>query len=84
VLDEVPGIGPKRKSSLLKAFGSLERMVAAPAEEIAEKAALPLALAERVKSALGESAARAVPTRGRQRASGAALRSDPRPTATES
>jgi excinuclease ABC subunit C len=82
VLDEIPGIGPKRKSALLKAFGSLERMVAAPAEEIAEKAALPLTLAERVKSALGESAASTVPTRGRRQASGAALRSNPRPTTT--
>jgi excinuclease ABC subunit C len=83
VLDEIPGIGPKRKSALLKTFGSLERMVAAPAEEIAEKAALPVTLAERVKSALGESAAGTVPTRGRRQASGAALRSNPRPTTTE-
>jgi excinuclease ABC subunit C len=83
VLDEIPGIGPKRKSALLEAFGSLERIVAAPAEEIVEKAGLPLTLAERVKSALGESAASTAPTRGRRQASGAALRNDPRPTTTE-
>jgi excinuclease ABC subunit C len=52
VLDEVPGIGPKRKSALVKAFGSLDRILAAPAEEIAEKAGLSATLAERIKKAL--------------------------------
>jgi len=35
VLDEVPGIGPKRKRELLRRFGSLERIRTAPEEELA-------------------------------------------------
>ena len=34
-LDEVPGVGPTRKRALLRAFGSLARLRAAPPEEIA-------------------------------------------------
>jgi excinuclease ABC subunit C len=63
VLDEVPGVGPKRKSALVKAFGSLDCILAAPAEEIAEKASLSATLAERVKKALGDSAAPGTPNR---------------------
>jgi excinuclease ABC subunit C len=57
VLDEVSGIGPKRKSALVKAFGSLERVLAAPPEEISRRAEIPLALAERILNALGRNAA---------------------------
>ena len=57
VLDEVPGIGPKRKSALVKAVGSLERVLAAPPEEISRRAEIPLALAERILNALGRNAA---------------------------
>ena len=35
VLDEIPGIGEKRKLLLLTAFGSLDRITRAPVEEIA-------------------------------------------------
>ncbi len=63
VLDSVPGVGPKRKSALIKAFGSLDRVLAAPAEEIAEKAGLSATLAERIKKALGDSAAPGTPNR---------------------
>jgi excinuclease ABC subunit C len=35
MLDEVPGVGPKRKKALLKAFGSLTAIRAATLEEIA-------------------------------------------------
>ncbi|MPZ14835.1 MAG: excinuclease ABC subunit UvrC [Chloroflexi bacterium] len=34
-LDDVPGVGPKRKRALLQRFGSLDAMRAAPIEEIA-------------------------------------------------
>jgi excinuclease ABC subunit C len=34
-LDEIPGIGEKRKTALLVEFGSLERLKKAPVEEIA-------------------------------------------------
>ncbi len=53
-LDLVPGVGPKRKSALAKAFGSLDRIRAASSEEIAEKAGLSLALAERIQRALAD------------------------------
>ncbi len=36
VLDEVPGIGPKRKKDLLKHFGSLKKMRAAEHNELAQ------------------------------------------------
>ena len=36
VLDEVPGIGPKRKKDLLKHFGSLKKIRAAGQDELAE------------------------------------------------
>ncbi len=52
LLDEVPGIGPKRKSALVKAFGSLDGVLAASAEEIAGRAGLPSSLAERILTAL--------------------------------
>ncbi len=53
-LDEIAGIGPKRKAALIKAFGSLERMASAPAEEIVQVGISP-ALAERIREALGNS-----------------------------
>jgi len=48
-LDDVPGIGPRRKTALLKAFGSVARIKDATTEEIA---ALPLfntSLAQKIK-----------------------------------
>ena len=36
VLDEVPGVGPKRKAALMQRFGSLKRIREADAEELAE------------------------------------------------
>ena len=49
VLDDVPGVGPKRLVAIWKAFDSLEAIAAARAAQIAEKAMLPLAVAEKVK-----------------------------------
>ena len=34
VLDDIPGIGPKKRNALLKAFGSVKRIAATPLEEI--------------------------------------------------
>jgi len=48
LLDEVPGIGPKRKGSLIRAFPSLDRLAAASAEEVHAATGIPLKLAERV------------------------------------
>jgi len=47
VLDEIRGIGPKRKSLLMKRFGSVDRLAAASPDEIAA-AGVPAELAERL------------------------------------
>src|SRR5205823_9490576 len=49
MLEEIPGIGEKRKRALLGHFGSLRRIRAASAEEIAEVEGFNLQLAERVQ-----------------------------------
>ena len=54
VLDEVPGIGPKRKNALITTFGSVARISHASADEIAEKAGIPSGLAERIRKHLRE------------------------------
>jgi len=48
VLDDIPGIGPKRLKAIWQAFGSLEEIAVAKAEEIAERAKVPLEVAEKV------------------------------------
>jgi excinuclease ABC subunit C len=51
-LQEVAGIGPKRRLALLRRFGSLEAIRQAPVEEIARTEGMNLALARRLKEAL--------------------------------
>ena len=41
VLDEVPGVGPKRKKAIMRHFGSLKRLRAASPEQIAEVKGVP-------------------------------------------
>ena len=50
-LDEIPGVGPARKKALLKRFGSLARLRAADAEEIARRPGS--ARSSRVRSTTG-------------------------------
>jgi excinuclease ABC subunit C len=74
-LDRVPGVGPARRAALLKAFGSLAAMGGATPEEIAKRAAVPLALAARVAEHLASHAGDRVemkggPVRGRSEAGG--------------
>ena len=52
-LDDVPGVGPKRKKALIQHFGSLKRLRAAPVAEIAGVDGIGTALAETIKSNLG-------------------------------
>ncbi|MFQ5421403.1 MAG: helix-hairpin-helix domain-containing protein, partial [Anaerolineae bacterium] len=52
ILDSIPGVGPKRRQTLLKHFGSLDDLRKATAEEIASVPGIPLAVAEAVKTHL--------------------------------
>jgi len=57
VLEEIPGIGDKRKRALLSHFGSLKRIRAATVEEIAQVEGFNLQLAERVQRFLASQSA---------------------------
>ena len=52
LLDEMPGLGPKRKDALLAHFGSIQKLRKATATEIAEVAGLSDKLASEVKAYL--------------------------------
>ena len=51
-LDDVPGVGPKRKKALLRKFGSLKAVKDASVEEIAATPGFTRAVAEKVLEAL--------------------------------
>lgn len=53
ILDEIPGIGEKRKKQLLKAFGSVKKMKEASLEEFRE-IGIPANVAEELKQRLEE------------------------------
>ncbi|MGZ6125831.1 MAG: excinuclease ABC subunit UvrC, partial [Myxococcales bacterium] len=69
VLEEIPGIGDKRKRALLGHFGSLKRIRAATPEEIAQVEGFNLRLAERVQRFL---AAQTAEVEAREAAEGGA------------
>jgi excinuclease ABC subunit C len=52
LLDAVPGMGSARKRALLERFGSVERIKALPASELAEVQGISLALAEKILASL--------------------------------
>jgi excinuclease ABC subunit C len=52
-LDDIEGIGPKRRAALLKRFGSVKRLAEATENDIAATPGIPRPLAVRIKSALG-------------------------------
>ena len=54
LLDEIPGVGPKRKQTLLQHFGSLEKIAKASVEEISGLPGLNRQVAENVKKYLQE------------------------------
>jgi len=56
VLDDVPGVGPKRKKALLKHFGSLRKLREATAEEIASVQGIDEVVAGDVHAALHQDA----------------------------
>ena len=49
ILDEVPGIGPKKKTALLKRFHSPRGIAKASLEDIAAAAAVNVSIAERIR-----------------------------------
>jgi excinuclease ABC subunit C len=51
-LDEIEGVGPKRKKALLKEFGSLKRLREASADEVAQVPGIPRDLADRIAAQL--------------------------------
>ena len=51
-LDEITGIGTMKKTSLLKAFGSVEKIKEADVEEIAKVKGINLELAKKIKDKL--------------------------------
>jgi len=48
-LDVIPGVGPARRQALLKKFGSVDGIKAAPAEKIAEIKGITLEMAQSIK-----------------------------------
>ncbi|MCS6831703.1 MAG: excinuclease ABC subunit UvrC [Armatimonadota bacterium] len=52
VLDEIPGVGPKRKQALLKHFGSVKRLKEASVEDIAAVPSISLSLAQTIYTEL--------------------------------
>ena len=53
VLDEIPGIGPKRKQALMKHFGSVRAISAASIDELAALDGMTHDAAEKVKEYIG-------------------------------
>ncbi len=53
VLDEIPGIGPKRKKALVRHFGSARAIASASVEDIAAVDGMNRDLAERVREFIG-------------------------------
>lgn len=53
-IEEIPGIGPRRKRLLLRAFGSVEGIRRATVEEVAAVPTMTRAMAERVREYLAE------------------------------
>jgi excinuclease ABC subunit C len=51
-LDEIPGVGPKRKQALLRRFGSIRGIREAPPEELLAVPGITRAVAEQIKAAL--------------------------------
>jgi excinuclease ABC subunit C len=52
-LDAVPGVGPRRRTALLQAFGSIQKIQKASVDEIAAVPGIPRHVAEALKEQLG-------------------------------
>jgi excinuclease ABC subunit C len=51
-LDDVPGIGPKRRRALLQTFGSIDKIRAAEVDDLAAVPGMTRSAAEKVKAYL--------------------------------
>jgi len=56
ILDDIPGIGPRRRRALLKALGSVDGVVAASVDDIAKVEGVGRVMALKIKAALGDAA----------------------------
>lgn len=56
LLEEIPGVGPKRRERLLEAFGSIEAVAKASTEEISSLKGITPSMAKRIKAFLSEKA----------------------------
>ncbi|NHN54916.1 excinuclease ABC subunit UvrC [Calidifontibacter sp. DB0510] len=54
VLDEIPGLGPARRRALLKRYGSVKKLRAASAEDIAQVPGIGPGLAATIAAAVGQ------------------------------
>ena len=79
VLDEVPGLGEVRRKTLLKHFGSLKRLRAATADEIAAVPGVGHRTAAAIVAALARTGARPPATAGVNTATGEMLDDAPAP-----
>jgi len=52
ILDDIEGVGPRRRATLLRKFGSVKRLAAASEEEIAATPGIPRSVAVSIKAAL--------------------------------
>jgi excinuclease ABC subunit C len=55
LLDDIPGLGPRRKKLLIQRFGSVKRIRSASLDELAEVPGLPRQLAEQILKTLNTS-----------------------------
>jgi excinuclease ABC subunit C len=51
-MDEIPGVGPRRKKALIQRFGSVQGIRDAALEEVAAVVGMTRSLAEKVKQAI--------------------------------
>lgn len=65
-LDDLPGVGPKRKTSLLRHFGSMDKIRMATVEELSKVPGISTAIARSIHGALSHDASRARATTDRQ------------------
>jgi excinuclease ABC subunit C len=54
VLDDIPGIGPRRKRALLRRFGSIQAIKEAPLQELSQTEGITSTLAKRIKEELAQ------------------------------